>query len=101
MAIVPLAFCLLIIGYIILAVFGVIRSRAALAFKWIGISVLSVFTLYAIFYVLQDLLPRLYQLTTPSCIVVAAATLAIGFWKVYGADARISRAQQVAPSNGG
>jgi hypothetical protein len=101
MTIIALAFCILIIGYIILAVFGVIRSRAALAFKWIGISVLSVFAVYAMFYVLQDLLPRLHQLTTPSCIVVAAATLAIGFSKVFGAHAKIPRAQQVAPSNGG
>ena len=97
MTIIVLSFCLLIIGYIILAAFGFIRSRAKLAFKWIGISVLSVFAVYAVFYVLQDLLPRLYELTTPSCIVVAAATLAVGFSKVFGAHTRTSGSQQDAP----
>lgn len=97
MSIIALVICLLVLSYMILAAAGVFRRRILAAFTWIGISILSALGIYGLAHVLQDFLPRLYDLATPAWILVAVATLAIGFAKVLGRPSKTESAQQVAP----
>ena len=84
MTVIVIAICLLVIGYITLAAIGAFRRCISTAFTWIGISLMSAMVFYGLSYVLQDFLPRLYELAMPASVFAAATTLAIGFSKVLG-----------------
>jgi uncharacterized membrane protein (Fun14 family) len=86
MDIISLIICIIFIGYLILVAIAACRKRIRIALRWIGLSILSVIATFGIIYVLQDLLPRLYEIKHLCYITVAAASLAFAYVKVLGAQ---------------
>jgi len=88
MDIISLLLCIIFIGYLILAAIAACRKRIGVAYKWIAISILSVITTFGIIYVIQDLLPRLYEIRFLCYITVAATSLCIAYAKTLRASSK-------------
>jgi len=82
----------MIILYTTLAVFGGFRKRLKSALTWIGISIITLVSVFSVCYIAQDLLPRLYELSRLLSSFFSFAALMIGFFKVGSPTRKIQEA---------
>ena len=90
MSIISLSGIIVLLAYFGLLVTGIAKNKSLLAFKWLAISIAAVAVIYTVGYVLQDALPRLYELTPLLCAISLLITLILGFTKILANPVKIN-----------